>query len=346
MTDPTVSVCYHNGVFTMPVGYDPPADRFTSTSGDNLCELAGRVCYDSINKDRPGRSSAEYFAHILSTSHYSVIAHVVETFELRYVDSAPDSLGRMFWDLTDLLHCRPGVWVTRIGKRRFRFALSLRAVVEWFQHGPEYDTDTDAACDSCDAIRLYMAVLEQLKPRYPLALSTAPRVTNPPDAFRPEIITVTRVPAELPKEQWCSLYIAGVSRDLLQELVRHHWQTNPSVRSTRYVDESACQFIRHPAITDELFPIAAYVQEESHRTYRNMYRMLVANKVDKKTARGAARSCLLGATETKMIFSLSKFQARHLLALRSNESTGAVDPEIKNLSRVMRERLIEIWSDL
>lgn len=47
--------------------------------GEILAETAGRLCYMSFGKPRPGGSEA-YFKHILESGHHSVIEHSVWTF--------------------------------------------------------------------------------------------------------------------------------------------------------------------------------------------------------------------------------------------------------------------------
>jgi len=48
----------------------------TEVAGEKLCEIAGRVCYMSFAKPRPGGNSA-YIGHIMEVGHGSVIEHAV-----------------------------------------------------------------------------------------------------------------------------------------------------------------------------------------------------------------------------------------------------------------------------
>jgi len=48
----------------------------TDVAGEKLCEVAGRVCYMSFAKPRPGGNSA-YLHHILVVGHGSVLEHAV-----------------------------------------------------------------------------------------------------------------------------------------------------------------------------------------------------------------------------------------------------------------------------
>ncbi len=48
----------------------------TEVAGEKLCEIAGRVCYMSFAKPRPGGNQA-YIGHILEVGHGSVLEHAV-----------------------------------------------------------------------------------------------------------------------------------------------------------------------------------------------------------------------------------------------------------------------------
>src|SRR5213080_656767 len=84
ITEPTV---YLVGVQTTN---DAELDRFladhgvawesdTEVAGEHLCEVAGRVCYMSFAKPRPGGNQA-YLTHILEVGHGSVLEHAVWNF--------------------------------------------------------------------------------------------------------------------------------------------------------------------------------------------------------------------------------------------------------------------------
>lgn len=333
---PVVDVVFHKGSFTLPPCYDPPPDRFTSTPGDNLCELAGRVSYNSIDKDRRGRPTKEFFENILTSKHYSVCAHVVEVFEV----ACPNNVV----DVLTALHNRPGVWVTSVHAEEVRFAVSLRAAIEWSQHGPSGPEMRGEGSALAASKWIVHDVIHQLLPLYPLALSAT--ACHRPDARRVCESRRDTATSAFPGEEWVSLHVAGVSRDLLQELVRHHYQTNFSVRSTRYVDESASRQVVHPAIADSdpslgVEELAAKVYSDAKAAYGKVYSRLTDSGVDRKTARGAARSLLPGATETKLVFSLSRAQAMHIMRLRLNQGTGSVDPEMLGFAEVLRQVLTE-----
>lgn len=341
MTTPHVSVCYRPGRFVLPPRYagKVPAGRLASTPGDNIAEFAGRLAYDSVTSVQ-GRPTPDYHAHIHETGHNSVYAHAVETFEL---DSPSPT-----YSLIHLLALagRPGVWVTTAGAGRpVRFAVSLRAVLEWAAHGAMVTgTKSAAQAEVIDATNAALGrkAAELLAADYPLTL--APVLATPPTPYWTHL---RRVKAGMPQERWISLYMEGLSRDCLQELVRHHYQTNPSVRSTRYCDEGESSQVLHPALAAdaELGELVAGHNDAARTLYRHVFRKLAAAGVDRKTARGAARSVLPGATETRLVYSLSEFQARHILALRADQSTGSADPEIVRLAGLVREVLrAEGWA--
>ena len=51
----------------------------TDVAGQKLCEVAGRVCYMSFAKPRPG-GNATYLHHILEVGHGSVLEHATWNF--------------------------------------------------------------------------------------------------------------------------------------------------------------------------------------------------------------------------------------------------------------------------
>ena len=51
----------------------------TDVAGEKLCEVAGRLCYMSFAKPRPG-GNARYLEHILEVGHGSVLEHAVWNF--------------------------------------------------------------------------------------------------------------------------------------------------------------------------------------------------------------------------------------------------------------------------
>ncbi len=313
--------------------------RLTSTPGDNLAEFAGKLCYDSLHRLK-SRTTPEYHAHLLDMRHGSVYAHLVETFEIPWSPAPIEAATKV--TILAALAGRPGVWISEITADKVRFSVSLRALQEWNQHGVAGDVA------GATARNLVERMVSLLRPRFPLALGRC-RPLQQPYRWRTNAYQTRPVHDS---EKWASLYVEGVSRSLLQELVRHSYQANPSVRSTRYVDEQDSHYVLPPAVDAfdsrlrvTLLDAVSDVNAEARRAYKKVYGALTSGGVDQKTARGAARSCLPEGLETKLVYSLSRAQAKHILAMRLNQDSGAADPEIVRLAGLMRTALIPVWGD-
>jgi thymidylate synthase (FAD) len=141
-----------------------------------------------------------------------------------------------------------------------------------------------------------------------------------------------------------SFYIRGVSRALTHEIVRHR-HFSYSQRSTRYVDESDCNFIVPDCIADD--PEALKIFEEAVLTCQEAYRRLCEvlerkfadvedRTLRRKMVRQAARSVLPNATETALVMT-GNFRAwRHFIRLRASRYA---DPEIRRLAIVILREL-------
>lgn len=165
--------------------------------------------------------------------------------------------------------------------------------------------------------------------------------------------------------------IAGVSRSLTHELVRHRVGFSYSQLSQRYVDESDVAFVVPPAIQEEALEafkdggvsrqLAARDAmsvwrlhcERSLGAYQHLVKCLEAQylHIDDKTARRkaareAARSVLPNATETKIFVTANARALRHFFELRTNP---AADAEIRRLAvawlRVVQEAAPNLFSD-
>lgn len=69
-------------LFDLPDDIEPRDDQLLGKSSEQLIELAGRICYDSLGK---GRSSQDYHEHILDVGHSSVLEHAQFSFLVRNV---------------------------------------------------------------------------------------------------------------------------------------------------------------------------------------------------------------------------------------------------------------------
>jgi thymidylate synthase (FAD) len=133
-----------------------------------------------------------------------------------------------------------------------------------------------------------------------------------------------------------TLWITGVSRSLSHEVVRHR-HFSYSQRSQRYVDESQFDAVIHPAIRDlQNGPVRHSILssleskfDQARSAYKYIYDSLVANGASKKTARGAARSVLPNAAETKLVVTGN---LRAWLEFFDKRLSDGADEEIRELS--------------
>lgn len=316
---------YPTGTAEEVVAAIDKAGQMRGTPMEQLCEIAGRACYDSFGR---GRNSADFHKHILEVGHLSVIEHAVFTVEI----SGP--AGSTWNTLTDM-HNRPSLWVnlnTSISKPRI--TLNLRHVLEWKK------TSGPGICTNIHSHMALSRFAHQLAPAIqPHGLEFT---TGPHDP------TWTLVSPETDEEKWVTLLLTG-SRGFSHELVRHGDYTAISQRSTRYVDESTSPWVRHPLETAFRREHPKYREEESDTgavdnglsedaqgTYRaattSLEAWLIARGVDKTTARkqarGAARGYLGNALYTEVVFSASVAQWKHMLRMRAS---AAADAEIREV---------------
>lgn len=135
-----------------------------------------------------------------------------------------------------------------------------------------------------------------------------------------------------------TVVIAGVSRNLTHELVRHRVGCSYSQRSQRFVDESDCGFVEPTPIADD--PELHRLWLESVSACRVAYERIsdalmarfasVSDKtLRRKMAREAARSVLPGAAETTIVVTANVRAWRHFLELRGSSHA---DAEIRRLA--------------
>jgi thymidylate synthase (FAD) len=151
-----------------------------------------------------------------------------------------------------------------------------------------------------------------------------------------------------------SFYVAEVSRSLLAELTRHR-HLSFSVLSQRYVDESNPLFITPPAIAQhakvhqatasalatDCSTLAAQdrVTDVVTIAYKTIYEDLIAAGLDRKAARGAARSVLPQMTETKFIVTGNLRAWRDVIKKRI---APAAEVEIRQLATELLRQLREL----
>lgn len=156
-----------------------------------------------------------------------------------------------------------------------------------------------------------------------------------------------------------TFWISGVSRSLTHELVRHRHLSFSQV-SQRYVDESEGGYVTHPALeeyrdqafyegydpeTDDYWinpKIAKLLDQhnkDSRRLYHDLVEKMVADGVDRKTARGAARGVLPNSVQTELIVSGNHRCWREVLGKRLSP---AADAEIRELAQLLLRELKKI----
>lgn len=327
----TVHLVYDGGdkVHIPPPMGTPREDQFVGTVAEQLCELAGRVCYDSLGK---GRSSEEYFKHLLEVGHYSVFEHY--NFTLEFQAKNEEQFNQYILCMLN----RPGTWVTFTGKNILRLTFNLRTALEWdkwTEQLPSYDWNHSDMNEQ---------LLAEITSR---ASYQSDNIINKwYEHYHPH--TINTVYPMFPEEKWITLYLAG-SRGFSHELVRHGNFTAISQRSTRYVDESKSAWHWHPLISQyigetasPIYEILAETENKCADTYKEIVEQLqpwLEERIKEKNpdakyiktsarkqARGAARGFLGNALGTEVIFSASVSQWKHMLRMRAAD---AADAEIR-----------------
>ena len=341
----------NNGRLCLPEAMRPVEGfyphHFMSSDGDNLIELAGRVCYDSTKLPK-SRTSIEYHKHINETNHGSVQEHYVVTLTGNFNND--QSFGLM--DINNALANRPGTWVWVSSDGYFEIQANIRAIREWFKW-TDYAIHNAFFSDKLGHTFQYFAkqachlAMDAVVGQQQLNLVACDSKLNP----------------------WYSYYIGGVSRGLTHELVRHKYMTAISQRSTRYVDESESEWAWHPLMLKHQNKILKDIcEKESHLIehrcdhencnvlqenivwsrfrYKvivdSLEEQLIAEGNDKftarKQARGAARGILGNALSTELIFTASLQQWKRIILMRCS---NAADAEIRMLCSQIFDDLVQ-----
>lgn len=302
---------------------------------DNLIELSGRVCYDSL-KQTKSRDSESYHAHIIEVNHGSVQEHANFVFRMK---NSP--LSKIYPHEVALCCInRPGVFVYK-DDIFTTIVANVRAIREWSQFNNTFET-----LNTQEQLGLTLQRLVKEQCLYAMSDIEINDYTFFYDNF------FLDQPKE-PYEYWYSFYMNGVSRGLTHELVRHKFQTAISQRSTRYVDESESEWALHPLVTKYYDKIneTSFSLDEFINESRSIYRItvsviesaLITEGVDKftarKQARGAARGFLGNALGTELIFSGSLEQWKRIIKMRMS---AHADAEI----RVMAQEVYNVLQPL
>lgn len=139
-----------------------------------------------------------------------------------------------------------------------------------------------------------------------------------------------------------TFYVAGVSRSLTHELVRHRHLSFSQV-SQRYVDEKDFIFVAPPDVSRAQLSVdavnLAQYATDVREMYVNLVALLVARGATRKEARQAARCVLPNATETKLVVSGNMRAWRDVIVKRNSVHA---DKEIAQFARMVLRHLIEI----
>lgn len=341
----------------------PLEGQMVGTPAEQLTELSGRICYDSLGSEN-SRPSNEYIKHILDVGHTSIAEHynatlLIEGNEQTFIDM-----------IAFVMLNRPWFWVTPVSPNAVRITANIRAVMEFGK---------------------WSRVLNDLMPEYPINEAVqlgdvirncfhdlAPRLITEPHpagvAIAAEQLGISSAEIVEPEnnaERWITLYTYG-SRGFSHELVRHGDFTGMSQRSTRYCNESKSPWTLHPLIQQyirEADPTESMIANEGIKAFiddaKDLYKQwvkrlvpFIKTKIDpsdpyakttaRKQARGAARGLLGNALETELVFSASVMQWRHIFRMRA---AAAADGEIryaacKALEACQNSRYGDEFSDL
>lgn len=145
-----------------------------------------------------------------------------------------------------------------------------------------------------------------------------------------------------------TFYVAGVSRSLTHELVRHR-HLSFSQLSQRYVDESKVAFVPRAevfhAATDRQIKLGQ-LATDIMKAYAEIYEALVERGMSRKEARQAARWVLPNATETQLMVTGNLLAWRDVIKKRTklNPETGKpfADQEIYDLMVEARRQLKDL----
>lgn len=347
-----------NGRLTVkPEFFNARDHHLKGNDKENIIEVAGRICYDSFDQEKT-RNSIDYHKHIVEVRHTSVLGHSMIHFMIEENASKE-------W-CYNLAH-EPGWYLSltefKIGNRRYNM---MNANIRFLER-----MNNKTAC----YLPTLAAAIQKATHEYPLIMNSHtswnsfPNTNTPNILFDPELISLGlhgKLQFQADKEMtsfplsqyWVSLILSG-SRSWSHEHVRHSYESAISQRSTRYVEEDINNsFIPHPYYEQAIHPLAGCELPDtlrteaenlinaSHKSYtfcfNQVQQMLIANGVDKftakKQARGAAARFLLNGLKTEMVFSATLREWKTIFHQRINPTadkeidiiTDGIKTEIEN----------------
>jgi len=207
-----------DSVYVPPTMGTPRADQMHGTPGEQLVEISGRVCYDSLGT---GRNTPEYHKHLLGVKHYSVHEHVHFTVEVQdWMDPTP-------WiGIPDVVF-RP---MRSVARNRFTF--NLRHALEW-------PTQLPPNLYNERVIKDWGRILQWA------AHGVVPNLVPTPETRMPPSLEMRLVRPETDRECFVSLFLED-SLVWSHEQVRHRF--NMSQRSGRFCDQTDREYAIHPLL--------------------------------------------------------------------------------------------------
>jgi len=305
----------------------PRADQLQGQVREQLSELAGRVCYDSVGT---GRSSPDYHKHVKEVGHLSVYEHAHMTVQIK-------------WPLEALIFLnRPGLWVENRYEDGFRVTFNPRNILDWDMWSEQIGVDD--LIKEKTGFNVGDLLSFHAETAYPMMVTPRERTKSIIDGYKRDSQVVEPETAE---EKWVSMFMVG-SRGFSHELVRHGDRTGISQRSTRFVQENESEWIDHPLVQEydkwlwAKDSSASFTFMEKIKKLKDLAKGLYGEIVDtlqpwlidrgvdkftaRKQARGAARGYLGNALSTELIFSASVGQWKRMMRLRA---VGPADAEIR-----------------
>jgi thymidylate synthase ThyX len=187
----------------------PRADQLQGMVREQLSELAGRVCYDSVGS---GRSSPDYHKHIKEVGHLSVYEHAHMTVHVSEPLNAMIFLNR------------PGLWVENCFEEGFRVTFNPRSILDWDMWSEQIRVlDLIREKTAFNVGDMLSVHAEQA---YPMLVPPRERSKEIAGGYSRRSAIVW---PQTDEEKWVSMFMVG-SRGFSHELVRHGDRTGISQR--------------------------------------------------------------------------------------------------------------------
>ncbi len=329
---------WYTGVTIPEAMGKPRPDQMQGTHNEQLCEAAGRVCYDSMGSPN-SRDSFGYHKHISEVKHFSTIEHATFTVQIKASEMSAVDSGHTIKLVMLALQNRPQLLINyREFQDSVRVTLDLRHIVEWDIHTELSDTCRNSPQTRSMAQAIKKHLMVALQEQCPTIMSFVQ--ADPANAMYDQIV-VKEVTPETDSERFVTVFMAG-GRGFSHEQVRHRF--NMSQRSSRFCDEADSPIIEHPLISEFLADekidgmhrdAMKNSRANLHQAGRDLYRAGVKSLQSwlelrgikgtdaRKQARGAMRNDLGNGLYTEIIFTASLTNWRHMFRMRSSQFADA-----------------------